>query len=317
MATTTYPLVSGQTAQKPRRRRIQWAPYLFLAVPLILYFTWIIGPTFATGVLSATNWDGISEAKFANSKGDLWLISNYDRLLNKDANFRVALANNVRWLLFFLVIPTSMGLAMAMIFNGKFRGARLFKIAFYSPLVLAGVVTGLIWSSMYNPQDGLINGLLKLFVAPGTPLPGWLADRNLSLWAIIFAATWRQVGYVMILYLAGLKGLDTTLLEASVVDGATFWERFRFVIFPLLAPVTVVVVVISVIDSLRAFDLVSIMTNGGPDHASEVLANFMYIQAFNNYRMGYAAAIAVVLFILMLCFIVPYLIYTARTELEY
>jgi len=137
------------------------------------------------------------------------------------------------------------------------------------------------------------------------------------LWSIIFAATWRQVGYVMILYLAGLKGIDTTLLEAATVDGATPWQRFINVIFPLLAPVTVVVMVISVIDSLRSFDLVSIMTNGGPDHASEVLANFMYISAFNNYEMGHAAMIALVLFILMCCFIIPYLIYTARNELDY
>ncbi len=317
MATTAYPVSTEPPPARPRpRRRMQWAPYLFLVVPLALYFTWIIGPTIATGVIAATNWDGISSAKFATKDGQLWLFKNFTRLFN-DENFWIALGNNIRWLLFFLIIPTSMGLALAMIFNGKFRGARLFKIAFYSPLILAGVVTGLIWSSMYQPQGGLINSFLRVVLGQNATLPGWLGDRSLALWCIIFAAAWRQVGYVMILYLAGLKGLDTTLLEASVVDGASFWERFRFVIFPLLAPVTVVVTVISVIDSLRAFDLVSIMTRGGPNHASEVLANFMYIAAFNNYEMGYAGTIAVVLFLLMLCFIVPYLIYNARHELEY
>lgn len=318
MASSALPSsnLAGTVTHPLRRRRIQWAPYLFLIVPLALYLTWIIGPTFATGVLAATNWDGISALSFANKAGDSYLIQNFTRLF-ADANFGVALGNNIRWLLFFITIPTTMGLGLAMVFNSNFRGSRIFKIAFYSPLVLAAVVTGLVWSSMYNPLDGLINSLLRIILGPEAQLPGWLADRNLALWCIIFAASWRQVGYVMILYLAGLKSLDVTLLEASIVDGASPWERFRFVIFPLLSPITVVVVVISVIDSLRAFDLVAIMTRGGPDHASEVLANFMYISAFNNYKMGYAAAIAVVLFLLMLCFIVPYLVYTARTELEY
>lgn len=314
---TTYPLTEQAIpVRAPRRKRRQWAPYLFLVIPLALYFTWIIGPTIATAVLSATNWDGVSALHFTNKNGASYLVQNFQRLF-VDPNFWTALSDNIKWLLFFLLIPTSMGLAMAMIFNGKFRGSRLFKVAFYAPLVLAGVVTGLIWSAMYNPTDGLINSFLRIFTGTASGLPLWLGDRALALWCIIFAAAWRQVGYVMILYLAGLKGLDTTLIEAATVDGATFWERFRFVVFPLLAPVTVVVMVISIINSLRAFDLVAIMTNGGPDHSSEVLANFMYIEAFNNYKMGYAAAIAVVLFALMLCFIIPYLIYTSRTELEY
>jgi multiple sugar transport system permease protein len=121
----------------------------------------------------------------------------------------------------------------------------------------------------------------------------------------------------MILYLAGLKNIDVTLIEAATVDGASGWDRFRHVIFPLLAPVTVVVLVISVIDSLRSFDMVAIMTKGGPAGSSQVLANFMYMRAFNDYRMGYAAATAVVLLAIMLCIIVPYLIRVAHTELEY
>jgi len=315
MATTTFPLSKSRTVIPPMpRRRRKWAPYLFLALPLALYFTWIIGPSIATAVLAATNWNGISRLRFADIKGNLYLIQNVQWLLG-NGNFWTALGDNIKWLVFLLLIPTSMGLAMAMIFNGKMPGSRLFKVAFYSPLVLATVVTGLMWASMYNPDIGLLNSLLRL-IGISSP-PNWLGDRGLALWSIIFAAAWRQVGYVMILYLAGLKGLDISLVEAATVDGATFWQRFRHVIFPLLAPVTVVVLVISVIDSLRAFDLVSIMTSGGPDHSSEVLANFMYISAFNNYEMGHAAIIALVLFLLMACFIVPYLIYIARTEMEY
>jgi ABC-type sugar transport system permease subunit len=287
-------------------------PFLFLGLPLTLYLIWIIAPMLTTAYIAFTNWDGIQPLNEAPFLG--W--RNFERLF-ADRNFNIAFWNNVRWLAFFILIPTSMGLALAMIFNGKFLGARFFKVAFYSPLVIAPVVVGLVFEAMYRPQDGLINSLLRILLGNEARLPGWLADPTLAIWCIIIAAAWRQVGYVMILYLAGLKSLDTSLVEAAIVDGANPWQRFWRVIFPLLGPVTVVVAVISVIDSLRAFDLVAIMTRGGPANASEVLANFMYMQAFNNYRYGYSAAIALVLLGLMLCFIVPYLLHVRRTELEY
>jgi ABC-type sugar transport system permease subunit len=305
MATTTYPLtVSAGT--RPRRR-FQWAPILFLAAPLTLYFMWIIGPLFATGYIALTNWDGISEAKFVGLENFKWLFSN--------GEFWLTLGNNVKWLGVFIVIPTALGLGLAMVFNSDFPGSRWFKIAFYSPLVVSPAAIAVIWEAIYRPTDGLINSFLRGIGV--TQTPGWLADRSLVLWCIIAASAWRQVGYIMILYLAGLKNLDVTLLEAATVDGANGWQRFRKVIFPLLGPVTVVVVVISVIDSLRSFEMVSIMTKGGPAGSSQVLANFMYMRAFNDYRMGYGAATAVVLLALMLCIIVPYLIRIARTELEY
>lgn len=287
-------------------------PFLFLGLPLTLYAIWIIAPMLTTAYIALTNWDGVQALNEAPFVG--W--RNFERLF-ADRNFNIAFWNNVRWLAFFLLIPTSMGLGLAMIFNGKFLGGRFFKIAFYSPLVIAPVVVGLVFEAMYRPQDGLINSLLRIILGNEVRLPGWLADPNLVIWCIIIAAAWRQVGYVMILYLAGLKSLDTSLVEAAIVDGANPWQRFWSVIFPLLGPVTVVVAVISVIDSLRAFDLVAIMTRGGPANASEVLANFMYMQAFNNYRYGYSAAIALVLLALMLFFIVPYLLHVRRTELEY
>ncbi len=305
MATRTYPLAAS--ARPRTRRRIRWAPVLFLALPLTLYFIWIIGPMFATGYIALTNWDGVSAAKFVG-------FANFDWLF-KNSEFWMALGNNVRWLAVFILIPTAMGLGLAMIFNSDFPGSRWFKIAFYSPLVISPAVVALIWESIYRPTDGLLNSFLR-GMGVADP-PGWLADRSLVLWCIVAAAAWRQVGYIMILYLAGLKNLDVTLLESATVDGASAWQRFRHVIFPLLGPVTVVVVVISVIDSLRSFDMVAIMTKGGPAGSSQVLANFMYMRAFNDYRMGYAAATAVVLLALMLCIVIPYLIHVARTELEY
>lgn len=301
MATLTRP-----AATRPRRR-INWTPYLFLAAPLFLYFVWIIWPTINTFYISMTNWDGISpNPAFVG-------LENYQRLFTRDRTFSEALLNNVRWLIVFITIPTSIGLALAMIFNTEMRGGRWYKISFYSPLVLSFPVIGLIWAWIYNPRLGLINGLLGGLGVE--TLPGWLGSRELAIWAVIAAAVWRQVGYVMVLYLAGLKNIDPSMVDAAMVDGANRWQMFRFVIFPLLAPVTTIVIVISIIDSLRAFDLVAIMTRGG--QSTQVLANFMYIEAFNNYRMGYGGAIAVVLFGLSLIFIIFYLSRVIRDELEY
>jgi multiple sugar transport system permease protein len=200
-----------------------------------------------------------------------------------------------------------------MIFNQEMLGGRIFKVSFYSPLVLSLAVIGLIWAWLYNPQFGLINQFLVRLGVPDPP--GWLGERGLAIYAVIIAAVWRQVGYVMVLYLAGLKNIDPTYVDAARVDGANRWQLFLHVIFPLLAPVTTIIVVISIIDSLRAFDLISIMTRGG--QSTQVLANFMYIEAFNNYRMGYGAAIAVVLFFISMIFIGFYLSRAVKDELEY
>ncbi len=294
--------------ERSNRRPIPFklVPYLFLLPALALYFVWIIGPTFYTMYLSLTNWDAVSQPAYVG-------LANYIRLFTRDKLFLESLGNNLRWLLIFITIPTTLGLGMAMIFNQEMKGGRFYKVSFYAPLVLSLPVIGLIWAWVYNPRLGLLNGFLSLLGV--SPLPGWLGDRKLAIWCVIGAAVWRQVGYVMVLYLAGLKNVDPSLVDAARVDGADRWNLFRHVIFPLLAPVTTIIVVISIIDSLRSFDLVSIMTRGG--QSTQVLANFMYIEAFNNYRMGYAAAIAVVLFAISLVFIGFYLSRVIKDELEY
>ena len=292
----------------------KWVPYMFLAAPLVLYLTWIILPTLYTFYLSVTNWDGVTAPRYIgtyNFERMFGLGQFAERGMN-DA-FRVALTNNARWLIVFITVPTTLGLALALIFNSEMVGGRWFKVSFYSPLVISYPVIGLVWAWIYNPRLGLINAFLAGLGF--TDLPGWLADESLAIWAIMIAAVWRQVGYVMVLYLAGLKNIDPTLVEAAVVDGADRWQLFRKVIFPLLAPVTTIVVVISIIDSLRSFDLVQIMTRGNT--GTEVLANLMYMEAFNNYEMGYGAAIAVVLFGISMIFIGFYLSRVVKDELEY
>lgn len=296
------------TLTRRKRRPINWTAYLFLTVPLLLFLTWVIGPMLSSFWLSLTNWDGISDPKFIG-------LRNYSRLFD-DPIFYTALFNNLKWLISFITVPVVGGLALAMVLNSSIPGGRGIKAAFYSPYILAPVVVGLIFGWIYHPAGGLLNRALES-VGLGFLASGWLSVPWLATWCIIAAAIWRQVGYVMTLYLAGLQGVDPSLIDASRVDGCTAWQTFRHVILPLLNPVTVVVVVISVIDSLRSFDLVYIMTRGGPGNASTVLANFMYIEAFNNYKMGYGAAIAVMLFLISAVFIFIYLWRTLSTELEY
>jgi ABC-type sugar transport system permease subunit len=274
------------------------APYLFLAAPLLLYLVWVIGPMFYTFYLSLTNWDGLSQPEFRGFR-------NYERLF-RDPVFFISLKNNLRWIISFITIPVAAGLGLAMALNQEMPGAKLLKASFFSPMVLSLVVCGLIWGWMYNPTSGLINAVLNR-VGLESLARGWLSDRSLVMWAIIVVAIWRQVGYVMVLYLAGLQSVDPFLVEAARIDGANGWQTFWRVILPQLAPITVIVIVISIIDSLRAFDLVAIMTRGGPYNSSSVLANFMYIEAFNNYKMGYGATISVILFLISLVFIVIYL----------
>lgn len=288
--------------------KLDLTPYLFLIVPLVLFLAWVIGPTFYTFYLSFTDWDGISSPHFIG-------LANYTRLLD-DSVFYISLINNLKWLVSFVTIPVVMGLALAMALNRDMPGVRVVKSSFYFPYILSLIVAGLIWGWMYHPASGLLNSTLRA-LGLDRFTAGWLSDPTLVTWCIIAAAIWRQVGYIMTLYLAGLQGIDATLVEAAKVDGASRWQSFRHVILPLLSPVTVVVLVISVIDSLRSFDLVYIMTRGGPANASNVLANFMYIEAFNNYNMGYGAAIAVVLFLINAVFIFIYLRRVLSTELEY
>lgn len=296
------------------KRKINWTPYLFIAVPLLLYAVWIIGPMLYTFYLSVTDWDGVSpEAKYIGLKNFDTLFGSLGKTI--PSAFEYSLFNNLKWLLVFITIPVAIGLGLAVMLNQDIKGDRWFKVGIFLPQVLSFAIVALIWGWVYNPRAGLINSFL-LNIGVENP-PGWLADKALATWAIIVAGTWRQIGYVMILYVAGLKNVDPTLIDASKVDGANSWQRFWSVIFPLLAPVTTIVVVISIIDSLRTFDLVAIMTRGGPANASSVLANLMYIQAFNNYKMGLGAATAVVLFIISFVFIAAYLWRVMRDELEY
>lgn len=281
------------------KREKFFSPWFFLILPLVLYAVWVVIPAIYSFYLSLTQYDGLLPPNFIG-------IENFVKLF-QHSTFHISLLNNLRWVVVFLLVPVTLGLFLAILLSKDIPGAKYFKALIYSPMVLAPVVIGLIWTWIYSPRSGLLNHTLTL-IGLGTLTRGWLSDPDLATYAIIFAGVWRHTGYVMLIYLAGLTSISPTLMEAARIDGASPWQRFRYIILPLLKPTTTIVIVITMIESLRAFDFVNIMTDGGPYRQTEVLANFMYKEAFARYNMGYGAAIAVVLFVIMMGFIFYYVV---------
>ncbi|NAZ74221.1 ABC transporter permease subunit [Kineococcus sp. T13] len=280
--------------------------WVFLLVPLAVELFWVFWPAANSFSLSLLRWDGITPAEPVGLQNfaDLW----------SDPIFRTALRNNVAWVVGFGGLSVLGGLALAVALNKPGRGVGLYRSAIYLPMVVSMAVTGLFWRVMYQPA-GPVNAALG-----GLGLEElqrqWLADPDVALAAILVAAVWRQVGYIMVLYLAGLKGCDATLEEAAAVDGANAWQRFWRIVVPQLRGVNTVVFAVTVIDSLRTFDIVWAMTRGGPYNTTQLLSTYMFQQAFTAGNLGYASAIAVVIFVLAVGFIITYLARQARAEEE-
>jgi multiple sugar transport system permease protein len=260
-------------------------------IPTLLVGVFILLPTAASIVLSFTSWNGIgglSSIKFIGLK-------NYSDLINVYQPFFPALEHNLTWLLFFLLIATPLGMFFAVLLDKNVRGTRIYQSALYMPVVLSLAIIGFIWQLIYAPEQGLLNNLLGR-TAQGNQI-SWLGDPSLNLWAILVAASWRQVGYVMVLYLAGLKGFDPVLREAAAIDGASESQTFFRVVFPVMRPINIVILVITVIESLRAFDLAFITNKGlnGLELLSTLVTNNIIGETS---RIGFGSAIAVVLLVI-------------------
>lgn len=297
----------GAGSGRPRRSRLARVPLLvwvFLLVPLALELFWVFWPAANSFSLALTRWDGIGLAEPVG-------LQNF-RDLADDPIFLTALRNNVIWVLGFGGLSVVGGLVLAVTLNKPGPLVGLYRSAIYLPMVVSLAVSGLFWRVMYAPE-GPINGTLGLLGLEHLERQ-WLADPAVALWAVLIAAVWRQVGYIMVLYLAGLKGTDPTLEEAAAVDGANAWQRFWRIVMPQLRGVNTVVFAVTVIDSLRTFDIVWAMTRGGPYNETQLLSTYMFQQAFTTGNLGYASAIAVVIFALAIGFIITYLARQARTE---
>jgi len=282
-----------QPSRRSKNNREWLTPWLFLAPGLFMFIVYVLLPIFQSIWISFHDWDGLGEK--------VWIgLGNYSELLDDDS-FYVSLKNNVIWLLLYLLaIPA--GLAVALFLNQSVTGIRLYKSLFFFPFVISQVVVGLIFTWFYAPDFGPFSKLLEWLTGEQVAV---LADEHYVTYGIIIAGLWPQTAYCMILYLTGLNNINPEQVEAARMDGAKGLKLLWYVVLPQLAPATFIAMVVTVIGSLRSFDLVSIMTAGGPYGSSQVLSYFMFEQALSEYgfRMGYGAAIAVVLFLIMMVFI--------------
>lgn len=292
-----------------KRRAVRLSPSdrftiaVMVLIPLVVVGGLVWLPTFASILLSFTSWDGIGNVTSAHWVG----TQNYRQLATINPLFWPAVEHNLIWLGFLAFVATPLGLLLAFQLDKEMRGSRIYQSIFYLPVVLSFAIIGFIWQLVYSPTQGLINNII------GDPSHGhvidWLGDPSLNLWAILVAAGWRHVGYVMILYLAGLKAVDRSLREAAAIDGASEWRTFRSVIFPVLRPINIVIVVVTVIEALRAFDLVYIVNRGrnGLELLSVLVTDNIIGEAS---RIGYGSAIAV---ILMTISIVPIVVFVSNS----
>lgn len=281
-----------------KRNQQQLAPWLFLAPGMLMFLVYVLLPIVESIWISFHDWDGLGEMTWIG-------LGNYAELLNDDT-FYVSLKNNIIWLVLYLLsIPA--GLAVALFLNQNVRGIRLYKSLFFFPFVISQVVVGLMFTWFYAPDFGLFSRLIEMVTGQQIAI---LADERYVTYGIIIAGLWPQTAYCMILYLTGLNNINPEQVEAARMDGAKGFKLLWNIILPQLGPATFIAMVVTVIGSLRSFDLVSVMTAGGPYGSSSVLSYFMYEQALSEYgfRMGYGAAIAVVLFLIMMIFITLFIV---------
>lgn len=308
-ATVDVPRISTGAPQRKRSRRgsVRRVPPLiwaFLLVPLAIELALVFWPAINSFYISLTRWNGVGAPEFVGLK-------NFQNLAT-DPIFLQALVNNVYWVIGFGGASVVIGLLLALALNKPRRGVGFYRSAIYLPMVFSLTVTGLFWRLLYAP-GGSVNALLGM-IGLHSWEKQWLADPATALTAVLVAAVWRQCGYIMVLYLAGLKGVDPTLEEAAAVDGANKWQRFWRIVMPQLRGVNAVVFAVTVIDSLRTFDIVWAMTQGGPYNSTQLLSTYMYQTAFTTVNLGYGSAIAVVIFLLAIVFIIGYLTRASKSE---
>ncbi len=282
-------------------RRDRVVLLLMVGIPVLLDIVFIWGPALVSVLLSFTNWQGIGAITSQNIVG----VKNYQFLFTEYTQFWPAVSHNVIWLLFFVCVASPIGIFFAVLLDREIRGSRIYQNFFYLPVVLSLAVIGFIWELQYAP-NGLINSVLGRTGQDNTI--NWLGNPSINIWAAVVAASWRHVGYVMILYLAGLKSVDPTLREAAAIDGASERQAFFKVIFPVMAPINVVIVIVTVIESLRAFDLVFIINQG--TNGLQLLSTLITNNSISEANLvGFGSSIAVVLMVISL---VPIVIFLTR-----
>lgn len=278
-----------QTRVAPRRHRILLEAYLYVAPAALLVGTFLLYPAGYTLYISLTQWDGLNAPTFVG-------LHNYREML-LDPAFRTSLQNTMIWVIGTLLLPVLLGLVLASTIT-RVPFERVYKFIFYLPYAVSATSAAVIWGYMLDP-NGVINTFLR-GIGVGSFAKSWLVSPPWNTITMILAYSWLTTGTNMVLFLVGLQAIPSETVEAARLDGANRWQEFWHIIFPQLRPITTVVVALALANSFKVFDLIWVMTQGGPYRSSETLAVTMYRESFVLFRLGYGAAIAVVLSIIVL-----------------
>ena len=296
---TTAP-TQGREKKLPGRDRFTVITMVTIPLFLVLALVWL--PALLSVVLSFGKWNGFGDLDTIEWVG----LQNYEDIVTIYPAFWPAIQHNLIWLAFLFFLPTLFGMFLAVLLDREVRGSRIYQTAFYMPVVLSLALIGFIWQLFYSRDQGLINDVFGSQV-------DWYGDPDVNLWAVLVATAWRHTGYIMLIYLAGLKGVDASLREAAAVDGASEVKTFFHVIFPVMRPINMIVIVIVVIESLRAFDLVWVVNKGrnGLELIGALVAQNVIGEAT---RYGFGSALAVIMMLISSIFITIYLRNVFREE---
>ncbi|HTZ43069.1 MAG TPA: sugar ABC transporter permease [Jatrophihabitans sp.] len=307
--TRTTPVTATAGGRRKVRRltsRDRAVLAVMVAVPVLVEAVLVWIPTLLSVGLSFTRWNGLALNNIRSAG-----MSNYSFVVHDYPPFWPAVRHNLLWLVFLALVATPLGLLIAVLLDQRLRGSRIYQTVFFVPVMLSLALVGIIWELMYSPDSGLIDSLLGN-AGTGHAID-WLGNPSINIWAALIAATWKHVGYIMILYLAGLKGVDPALKEAAAIDGANERQVFFRVVFPAMRPINIVVVVITIIESLRAFDIVWVF-NKGTNGLELISALVIQNLVGEGQVIGIGSALAVILLVVALIPIVTYLSRTFRKD---
>jgi raffinose/stachyose/melibiose transport system permease protein len=282
----------------------------FLLPTVLIYGIYTLNGIIRTFYFSTFQWNGIGPASRSVNIG----LQNFANLF-KERIFWHAVSNNILLVLVSIVFQLGFGMILALIINTGHRGTKFFRIIYFMPLLLSTVATGLFWLLIFSPFNGLFNWVLKI-ISPDVPL-SWLGSTEVVMFAVLFVVCWQYTPQYMILLRAGMTGIPEEMYEAATIDGANRWQQFWFMTFPLLSGTLKTSAVLSIVGSLKYFDLFWIMTLGGPNGYSELMATFMYKKAFTEDLMGYGSSVAVCMFLISLIVIVIFRFMTRTKEENY
>jgi ABC-type sugar transport system permease subunit len=267
------------------------APYVFVLPALVLYLFFFVYPFISSLYLSLTQWDGAGEITFIG-------LENYFRLLQDEMMWN-ALRNNIVWVIIGTTAPIVIALVLATILWSNAKGGLVFRTIYFMPVVMSPVLIGIIWGWIYNPLMGVLNRTLTA-IGLDSLTRGWLGDPQVALLAVLVAAIWSYFGFAVVIIFAGLQSIDMQLIEAAKIDGANTTERFFYIIIPQLRHVLTMIILYTIIGGFNVFDIVWIMTRGGPANATEVIATYTYRVSFVQNEVGYGASLSTVMTILAL-----------------